>query len=76
MLRNLDSKNFFRFKMAKSLTLNRYEARVAIFIFNVPARTMKRERFALAGVLVLTRTVELVAKQLANDFVILLQMVE
>ena len=49
---------------------------MAIFIFNVPARTMKRERFALAGVLVLTRTVELVAKQLANDFVILLQMVE
>ena len=27
---------------------------MAIFIFNVPARTMKRERFALAGVPLLT----------------------
>ena len=31
------------------------EAWVAIFIFNVPARTMKRKRFALAGVPLLTR---------------------
>ena len=32
------------------------EARVAIFIFNVPARTMKREREALAGVPLLIKS--------------------
>ena len=40
--------------MALFLTLKKERSVVAILIFNVPARTMKRKRFALAGVPLLT----------------------
>ena len=42
---------------------------MAILIFNVPARTMKRERFALAGVPLLTRKTLVCRIGLLNDVI-------
>ena len=65
MLRNLDSKNFSDSKWL-FLTLKKGRSVVAILIFNVPARTMKRERFALARGAVTEKLIFFVGKHQKN----------
>ena len=53
MLRKMDSTNFFRFKRAYIFTFKELRAGGNIYFLR-SSRAMKRERFALAGGLLLT----------------------